>query len=169
MTTINCYLRDWGWRGSCVYRNSFCITQQITVTTCHANTWKTWSWLFSTQVMRIWKLPGPLQPSKSWAVAVAARFMSSQSSQPLILPGSQHAVCHLQPTGRQACACALCAEETQCLQGSGVCYPYWQTAFRLCFFHAWSAFLSVLMILKDKALSVGDDGTETGRNFPELL
>lgn len=78
-------------------------------------------------------------------------------------------VCHLQPTGRQASAYSLCAEETQCLQGSGVCYPYWQTAFQLCFFHAWSAFLSVLMILKDKALSVGDDGTGTGRNFPELL
>lgn len=74
-----------------MYRNSFCVTQQITVTTCHANTWKTWNWLFSTQVMRIWKLPGPLQPSKSWAVAVAACFMSSQSSQPLILPGSRRA------------------------------------------------------------------------------
>lgn len=78
-------------------------------------------------------------------------------------------VCHLQPTGRQACAYALCAEETHCLQGNGICYPYWQTAFQLCFFHAWSAFLSVLTILKDKALSVGDDGTGTDRNFPELL
>lgn len=100
-----------------MYRNSFCITQQITVTTCHASTWKTWNWLFSTQVMRIWKLPGPLQPSKSWAVAVAARFMSSQSSQPLILPGSRRAAPCATPSplaGRRVCVLCVPRKPSAC-------------------------------------------------------